>query len=132
MSVDETGIRQLSDLWVASVRRGDSVELAKLLTDDVVVIHGNGRQLTGKQAVIEDFAHSFTQFSVEQEIVPEETIVAGEWAFERARVHTVVTSRSEGTPQELDSRTLTIMRRAPRLGWLIARVIGAVVQSKDP
>jgi uncharacterized protein (TIGR02246 family) len=122
-------IRQVATRWAAAVEAGDIEQLEQLMTDDIVVIHGNGRVLTGKKAVMEDFLHSLQKFSVKQTVEPEETIVAGEWAFDRAKVHTAITSRnSGGDTSQFNSKTITILRRESGLGWCVARAIGVIDQ----
>ena len=70
-------IRRLAIRWTAAVEAGDVELLGQMMTEDIVVIHGNGRLLSGKQAVMDDFARAFEVFSVQQTVEPEETIVAG-------------------------------------------------------
>lgn len=122
-------IQQVATRWTAAVEAGDIEQLGQLMTDDIVVIHGNGRVLTGKKAVMEDFLHSLQNFSVKQTVEPEETNVAGEWAFDRANVHTAITSRNSGADtKEFNSKTITILRKESGLGWCVARAIGVIDQ----
>ena len=121
-------IRQVAVRWTRAVAASDVAELGQLMADDIVVIHGNGRSIAGKEAVLADFAASFERYRVEQQVVPEETVVAGEWAFDRARVRTVVFPRDGADTREFVSRTLTILRKEPARGWCVARVIGVVEQ----
>lgn len=124
-------IRQVATRWTAAVEAGDIEQLGQLMTDDIVVIHGNGRVLNGKKAVMEDFLHSLQNFSVKQTVEPEETIVAGEWAFDRAKVHTAITSRnSGGDTQQFNSKTITILRKESGLVWCVARAIGVIDQQR--
>jgi ketosteroid isomerase-like protein len=114
--------------WTAAVEAGDIELLGRLMTEDIVVIHGNGRLVCGKEAVMEDFARSLTDFSVQQRVESEETIVAGEWAFDRAKVHTTISSRKSCDTKQFDSRGVTILQKQSGLGWRVARVIGVICQ----
>jgi ketosteroid isomerase-like protein len=67
-------------------------------------------------------------FSVQQRVESEETTVAGEWAFDRANVHTTIGSRKSCETKQFDSRSITILRKQSGLGWCVARVIGVVCQ----
>jgi uncharacterized protein (TIGR02246 family) len=125
---DVREIRAIAYRWTAAVEAGDIEQLAQLMTDDIVVIHGNGRLVCGRTAVIKDIAHSLHDFSVRQTVEWEETIVAGEWAFDRATVHTVISPRRGGDTKEFDSRSVTILRRHTDRGWCVARVIGVLFQ----
>jgi len=119
-------IRRVAARWTAAVEAGDVELLGQLMTEDIVVIHGNARLLCGKEAVMNDFARSLEDFSVQQTVDSEETIVAGEWAFDRAKVQTTIKSRAGGDTKQFDSRTVTILRKQSGAGWRVARVIGVI------
>ena len=59
----------------------DLAALEQLLADDVVLIQSSGRELAGKEAVLEDLGDSLQQFRIDQAASHEETMVAGDWAF---------------------------------------------------
>ena len=122
-------IRHVAVCWTAAVEAGDIERLGQLMTEDIVVIHGNGRLVCGKEAVLNDFARSLQNFSVPQRVESEETIVAGEWAFDRAMVHTTISSRKSSDTKQFDSRSVTILRKQSGLGWRVARVIGVICQA---
>jgi uncharacterized protein (TIGR02246 family) len=122
-------VRKVAHLWTAAVASADINELARLMTDDIVVIHGNGRMSVGRDAVVADLSRSFQDFQVEQKVDFEETVVAGDWAFDRAKVHTTITRRKGGDRKNLESRAMTILRRSDQGDWRVARVIGVIVQS---
>jgi ketosteroid isomerase-like protein len=121
-------IRRVATQWTAAVWVGDIEQLGRLMTDDVVVIHRNSRLVYGKEAVMNEFARPLQDFSVRQRIESEQTIVAGEWAFDRARVHTVVNSRKSSDTKQFDSRSVTILRKQSGQGWRVARAIGVISQ----
>jgi uncharacterized protein (TIGR02246 family) len=121
-------IRRLAIRWTAALEAGDIERLGQLMTEDIVVIHGNGRLVSGKEAVMNDTARSLEDFSVQQRVESEETVLAGEWAFDRAKVHTTITSRKGCDTKQFDSRTITILRKQSGLGWRVARVIGVICQ----
>jgi len=123
-------IRRAADCWTAAVEAGDVERLGQLMTEDVVVIHGNGRMVCGREAVMSDFARSFEDFSVQQTVESEETVVAGEWAFDRAKVHTTINSRRSSDTKQFESRSVTILKKQGGLGWCVARVIGVICQPR--
>jgi len=126
---DIEAIRHAATRWTAAVEAGDIEALGRLMTEDIVVIHGNGRMVCGKEAVMNDFARSLEEFSVQQTVESEETTVAGEWAFDRAKVHTAIRSRKGGDAKQFDSRSVTILRKETGVGWRVARVIGVIIAS---
>ena len=119
-------IRRVEVRWTAAVEAGDIEALGRLMTEDIVVIHGNGRLVCGKEAMMNDTARSLKDFSVRQTVESEETIVAGEWAFDRAKVHTVISTREGGETKQFDSRTVTLLRKHSEGEWRVARVIGVI------
>jgi ketosteroid isomerase-like protein len=70
--VDVTEIRQMSLRWAKAVGSPNVNELGELMTEDIVVVHGDGRTISGREAVTMDFAHGFERFRIEQTLVPEE------------------------------------------------------------
>jgi ketosteroid isomerase-like protein len=98
------------------------------MTEDIVVIHGNGRMVEGREAVLADFTQSFGSLTVKQTVEFEETVVAADWAFDRATVHSTISAGEGGIPKHFQSRTITILRREPSQTWRVARTIGVVVQ----
>lgn len=127
MKSDADRIRNLSSLWTTAVAAADLEQLGLLMTDDIVVVHGNGRTISGKDAVVADFACSFEKFRVQQTIRPEETVVCGDWAFERAQVRTAVIPRTGGQAKEFDSQTLTVLYKGKSSDWRVARSIGVII-----
>ena len=95
--IHETAVR-----WSTTVANADIAALGELMTDDIVVIHGNGRMLEGKEAVTADLVRGLADVRIEQSVSSEETVVTGEWAFDRASVQTIITcgqamNRNDGT-----------------------------------
>jgi len=45
-------IAAVRQAWLEAVRAADAGRLAAMVTDDVVVVHGNGRCVRGRQQVI--------------------------------------------------------------------------------
>jgi uncharacterized protein (TIGR02246 family) len=121
-------VRQVAVRWTRPVAASDLEQLGRLMADDIIVVHSNGRSLAGRDAVLKDFASSFERYQVNQDVVSEETIVTGDWAFDRARVRTSISQRAGREFKEVLSRTVTLLRREPVRGWCVARAIGVVEQ----
>jgi ketosteroid isomerase-like protein len=77
MEDDLAAIRDLAVRWLDAVSASDVGVLSQLMTDDVVVIHGNGRVLAGREAVVADFISTFNTLRVIQILRREEMILAG-------------------------------------------------------
>lgn len=128
MEDDVAAIKELADQWVEAVGASDAKALAQLMTDDIVVIHGNGRVSAGREAVVAEFIIAFSAVRMVQTIQRAETVVAGGWAMDRARVHTTVENLRDGTRNEHDAHTVTIVRKSESGDWRVARAIGVVEQ----
>jgi ketosteroid isomerase-like protein len=74
----------------------------------------------------DDFRQFFAKFRVDQTVSCEETIVAGEWAFDRSRVSTKLVPVTGGEPSQIDSRVVVILRRDPDGSWKVARTIAVL------
>jgi len=120
-------IRQVSHRWLKAVASANVKELGELMTEDIVVVHGDGRTISGREAVIDDFAQGFEKFRIEQKLVPEETILAGTYAFDRAKVHSSLIDRSSGEKRAVASETFTILRKGELNRWRVARSIGVII-----
>ena len=123
---DIQDIRRIAARWTEAVGSGEIERLGNLMTDDIVVIHGDGRLVCGKKEVMSDIARSLQDLSVQQTVKSDETVVAGEWAFDRATVRTIIKSRRSGDTRQFDSRSVTILRKRSDGEWRVARTVGVI------
>ena len=114
------------DAWLAALRSRDVDRLMELITDDIVVMHPNGRTDIGKAVVRADFERFFKQFTVDQKAVSDETVVSSDWAFDRGRVQTTLVPVGGGKPVQIDSEVVTILRREADGAWKVARTIAVL------
>jgi len=119
-------ILQVRDAWLEAVKHGDIDTLLSLVTDDVVMMHPK-RSVCGKDALRADLERGFEQFRIVDEIVrSDETVVAGDWAFDRGRVHTTLVPFAGGNDIEIESEVLTILRRESTGRRRIARTVAVL------
>ncbi len=69
-----SSIAALRQAWLDAVRAGEVERLASLVTDDVVVVHGNGRCVQGRDELKRDFAKAFERFTIEQTVSSAEVV----------------------------------------------------------
>jgi len=112
------------DAWIVAVKAKNIDQLMSLITDDIVMMHPGRPSVVGRAANRVDLEAALARFDVDQEAVSDETIVVGDWAFDRSRVVTRLTPISGGEPIVSHSKALTILRRSQDGSWQIARVIG--------
>lgn len=119
-----TKILAVRDAWIAALKAKDIDGLMSLLTDDVVIMHPGRPSVVGSAANRADLAAVLAKFNVDQEAVSDETVLMGEWAFDRSRAVTRLTPVSGGDCIVSRSKAITILRRRRDGAWQIARVIG--------
>jgi len=124
---DEAAIAALRQRWIEAMADGDAGRLAEFMTEDIVVVHGNGRTVSGRETVAEDLRRYFATGAISQVVEPQEIVVSADWAFERAMVRSSLRAAGSERSTEVTSNTWTLLRRDPGAGWRVARTIGVVV-----
>ena len=115
--------------WLDAIKAADVERLASLVTDDVVVVHGTGRCVRGRDELKMDFRNAFAAFSIEQSVSTAGLVVRGSWALEIADMETKLTPRSGGEGVLFHSTTVTALNRQPDGSWKIGRVLGVLDSS---
>jgi uncharacterized protein (TIGR02246 family) len=123
---DVSKIAAVREAWLAAVKVGDANRLADMATDDVVVVHGNGRCVCGKQELKADFLDGFARFAIEQRVLSADVIVRNKWAFEIGEVESTLTPLHEGAQIQAHSRTVVVLARQRDASWRVCRVLGLV------
>lgn len=111
----------LRDAWIAAVKRRDPSALADLLTDDYEVWSGGAPGMKGPAAAAAAMSAALARFDIEQTLEVIETIVSGDWAFERGIERMRLTPRGGGDVQNFEQRAFLVMRRGTDGRWRYAR-----------
>ena len=119
-------IAAVRQAWLDAVKAGNAERLAAMVTEDVVVVHGDGRCLCGKEAVKADFLKGFERFSIEQQVSAAEVVVRGTWAFEISQVESKFTPHLAGEAKQVHSTTVVGLNRQPDGSWKVGRVLGVL------
>jgi len=117
-------ITVLREDWLAAVKSADVGRLGSLVADDVVIVHGDGRCIRGKDELKADFLKAFESFQIDQRVLSPEVIIRGDWAFEIAKVESTLTPTCGGETKRTITTTLVALRRQPDGVWRVARVVG--------
>jgi len=125
-SQEADDIKELQAAWINALKAADIDRLMSMVTEDVVAAHPNGRTTHGKQELADDFRRFFRNFRMDQTATSDETIVAGEWAFDRASVSTRIVPVAGGEPSQVNSEVIVILRRGTGGSWKIARTMGVL------
>lgn len=119
-----SSVAAMRQAWLNALEAADAERLAAMVTDDVVVVHGNGRCVCGRQAMREDFERGFGAFAFEQSVSNAEVVVRGAWAFEIADVDSTLTARRGGEVSRVHSVAVVALHQQSDGSWKVGRVIG--------
>ena len=119
-----SSIAAVRQAWLEAVKAGDAERFAALVTDDVVVVHGNGRSVRGREELKEDFLKGFEAFSIQQDVSNPEVVVSGRWTFEISEVESTLTPRCGGEATHVHSTTVVALSQQPDGSWKVGRVLG--------
>lgn len=118
---DRKAIDAVRDAWIAVVATGDARGLADLVTPDYEVWAHGAPALSGPQLVVATMGAALAKFSVSQAYEPAETVIAGDWAFQRGIERLRVVPKGGGPAQEHTQRALVILHRGTDGRWRYAR-----------
>lgn len=107
--------------WIAAVAANDPDALRPLLTEDYEVWAHATPPLRGIDAAVGAMRAALERYHIEQSFEPVETVIAGDWAFERGMERMTITPIAGGSPQTLTQRALLILRRGSDGNWRYAR-----------
>jgi uncharacterized protein (TIGR02246 family) len=125
-------IDAVRDAWVAAVRDGNAAALADLVTADYEVWAHGAPPMRGPGTVVAAMGAALARFTIDQSYEPIETIIAGNWAFQRGIERVRATPRDGGAPHEAEQRALLILRRDDDGRWRYARGMTNGLPSAPP
>jgi uncharacterized protein (TIGR02246 family) len=118
---DETAIRQVMAEWLAATAAADPARLRPLLAEDVIFLTPGQPPMQGREFFLTGMASGLAQMDIQPAGEILELVVAGEWAWQRARLTVTVTPRHGGPTHRRSGETLTILHREAGGRWVIAR-----------
>jgi len=121
---DDSRIGAVRDAWIAAVKDGDVNRLVALVTEDVVVVHGNGRCVCGKEALRAELSKDFGLFDVDERDSSAEITVHDQWALEFCKMDRTLIAISGGAQFQTRTCVLAVFARQVDASWKVARVIG--------
>jgi uncharacterized protein (TIGR02246 family) len=120
MDREERDIRQVHSTWIGAVNACDLARLLTLMTDDVVFL-SPGQAPFGRQDFPAGFSTAHQQFDILCISELEEVVVVGEVSYTLCRDSLSMTPRAGGETTELAGHRITVYRKQPDGGWLLAR-----------
>lgn len=119
-----SSIAAVRQAWLAAAKAGDAEGLVAMVTDDIVVLHGNGRCVHGKDELRADFRRGFETCSLEQSMSSAEVVLRGGWSFEVSEVESTLTPGAGGASTHIHSTTVVALHRQRDGSWRVGRVLG--------
>lgn len=117
---DEQRIRATHATYIAAVNAADLERVLALMTHDVVLF-SPGQAPFGRDAFPAGFLRGHADFELRCVSEIEEVVVVGEVAYTRCRDSLSLRSRADGAASALAGYRISIYRRQPDGGWLLAR-----------
>jgi uncharacterized protein (TIGR02246 family) len=127
--VDSVAISRVLSQWVDAYRRGDADALARLHTEDAVMLPDDAIAFSGREAILAWYKEMFEgrppaeegeDRQVESSWADDEIQVGGDWGFYRG-TYRFAWKTPAGETREVRGKDITILRRQSDGSWKIAR-----------
>ena len=118
---DLAAIADFNRRSVGAINDGDITTLSSLTTEDHIMLSPNRPPRVGKAANDAANGRAFEQFDFDESWTPVETVVAGEWAYQRGTYTVVSTPKAGGATRTSTGNFLRIYRRQPDGSWRMTR-----------
>ena len=118
---DLAAIAEFNRRYLNAINDEDIATLSSLTTEDHIMIASGRPPLVGKAANDAANARVFKQFDIVETWTPVETVVAGDWAYQRGTFTVEATPRAGGATSRTSGNFLRIYRRFPDVGWRMIR-----------
>jgi uncharacterized protein (TIGR02246 family) len=125
-SADLTAIEAARSGYVAAFNAEDAAKTSELFATDGVYMAANAQQVVGRDAIRARYAEVMTGMDCDIQLKAEETVVNGDWAFERGQtwLHIMSKDPKSTLPMIMDQgKYLVVLRKQADGSWHIARLI---------
>ena len=119
---DLSGIDSCRKKYVAAWLTADADQIAKIYTDDAVVLYPNQPAIAGKAAISTYFKDFFQQFRQDSfELVSDEVQMIGSIAYDRGKYKWKGTARNGDTTVDDNGKYLVILKKQTDGTWKVFR-----------
>ena len=125
-SADLKAIGGLRDAYVAAFNAEDAEKTAALYATDGILLEDRMPLVSGRDAIRGHYAKIIDGMDTDIQLKAEETVVNGDWAFDRGQawVHIMSKDPKSNLPMIMDQgKYLVILKRHADNSWQLARVI---------
>jgi ketosteroid isomerase-like protein len=126
---DLAAIAEFNRRYLKAINDEDIATLSSLTTEDHIMIASGRPPLVGKAANDAANGRVFKQFDIDETWTPVETVVAGDWAYQRGTFTVAATPKAGGNTTRTRGNFLRIYRRQPDGAW---RMIRDMFNSEQP
>lgn len=120
-AADLAAIATFNQRYLQAINDGDIAALSALTTEDHIMLAPNRLPLIGKEANDNANRRAFEQFDIDETWTPKETVVAGDWAWQRGTYKVIATPKSGGESHTSTGNFLRIYRRQQEGSWRMIR-----------
>jgi len=116
-------INKMRDDFVSAFNAGDSVTVIGFLADDAIGMPPDVPAQVGKEiygAFVEELMRTH---DVNESVTALETVIAGDWAYDRGHWEATVKNKADGAQSEVGGDYLWILRKSTDGEWCITRLI---------
>jgi ketosteroid isomerase-like protein len=118
---DLAAIADFNARYLQAINNEDIAALRALTTDGHILLPPNRKPIVGKAANDELNGRAFAQFDFAETWNPEETVVAGDWAYQRGTFEVVAATKSGDGARTVTGSFLRIYQRQPGGEWRMIR-----------
>jgi ketosteroid isomerase-like protein len=120
-AADEAAIAEFNQRYLKAINDGDIGLLSSLTTEGHIMIAPGRPPLVGKAANDAANGRVFQQFKIDEAWAPLETVIAGDWAYQRGTFTVAATPKAGGSTRTTRGNFLRIYRRQPDQSWRMIR-----------
>jgi ketosteroid isomerase-like protein len=121
LEADLAAIAEFNRQYLKAINDEDIATLSSLTTEDHIMIAPGWPPIVGKAANDAANGRVFQQFDIVETWTPVETVVAGDWAYQRGTFTVAATPKAGGATNRTSGHFLRIYRRQPDGAWRMIR-----------
>ncbi len=120
---DATKINALRDNFAAAFNAGDAAKVVEGYTADAIAMPAHHAMVSGKDALLAYNRDFFSQMSAKLTLTPAETVVSGDWGYDRGTFTMTVTPKAGGAPMNDQGKYLVLIQKQADGSWKVTRDI---------
>jgi uncharacterized protein (TIGR02246 family) len=119
-AAETSGINDLRAKYAGALAASDAAALAALFTDNAVSLPDHHPPIEGRAAIQQNFMDEFAQMGMNIQIMPVDTEINGETAYERGTYTMTITPKAANSqPMKETGKYVVILKKQPNGSWLV-------------